>query len=1232
MSEAGLAVKSDFEWPDLLLQIHAVTRVNGGLHLRFAGVVSGRERKDFGESEISNPAVRLSQLGYTLDGWVQGVSDEHKSIEAHLEGIGVELYEDLIPPALREHYWAHLHNRAGSTVLILVEDEAANLPWEIVKPAASGTVAPFWCEQLSMSRWLGSAPIAVTLPGHRAACVLADPELRDVSELARSHLGVAAADVITDWDGLQGLLADGEVGMFHWTGHGHPRPDHPSLSELPIGKETFRPVDILVPAKQRFLRTGPWVFMNACSTNRSTVGLVGLAGWPKDLVERGAGAMLGAAWDVRIGTAVGFVDGLYERLTAGVPVAAAVREARIAGKISGDPSWLAYQLYAHPAARVLPGRTRAGFTAIPVERWVERSFLAPAGEPADWRRAYLEALAAEPLQPNADIIPLGGSVDPNQDLEYSMVYVEPVVPELAVCRQVRDIAEAVREHDGVVLLGDSGAGKTVTLRRIARDLATRALRGDPGVPTPILISLHEFDTDDDPLEYVKRRCRDEGVRSRLEQELREGRVCLMCDGLNEVARPGYRAKVRAWRQFTQDWSGNRFVFACRTSAYRGELRLPEVQIAPLDDERILRTLFLTVGAPADELWQALRQDGLLGMARMPLFLEWLMVSFRRSGSRLPSNRSRLLQGIVNSLIRREEEAGSFDEADIDLVTAALAELAHTILAESRNGAVSRERAQAIFENCHPGLSRSVITEGWRFALDLGFLTEHEQAVRFRDVQLRDYFAACALHARHVRGADMRRYFAPAAPAVPTAPAAPAAPAAGESEWAEAVILASGMAQSADPLLDEVCAVNPRLAGECLARNSPDVTQQTVAGIRTALLRTTADEQVALGERVAAGLTLGRIGDPRFSRPAAGYIRPELCAVPAGFVWLGSDDDDKQAFADERPQHRVEVAAFQIGRYQVTNAEYSAFADAGGYDEPGYWTERGWAWRQARDTGEGSLNRRLRNLAYFRGHLDDMENWFEEAELDASLRDMWRGLTGMTDGEARAHLRRLGLERVRSRDEPAFSRYPTLNGANQPVVGVSWYEALAYCSWLSRVSQRAFSLPTEAQWERAARGDDGRVYPWGRAWEAGRCNARPENIERTTPVGVFPGGRSPFNCEDMAGNVAEWTSSIYSRYPWTSTRVDLEADGVRVTRGGGWESTPRVVRCALRGDMSESHTDGATLGFRVAIVEPNQLEKAAEYAGTSQALSRPHHERTLRFRQRAGPIVRCRSHGDSHGAG
>ncbi|GLW34943.1 hypothetical protein Areg01_78790 [Actinoplanes regularis] len=1182
-SESAGSVMShpSFEWPDLLLEIDTVTRVSGRLHLRFHGVAGGRDRLDFGETEIADPAVRLGELGDALDGWAAGSSDERRSIETHLQGIGIELYEELIPPALREYYWARLHGRTGSSVLVLVEDEAAVLPWEIVKPVAGDVVAPYWCEELGISRWLGSHPIATALPGGRAACVLADPELRDVGDVARERLGLAPADVVRDWAGLQALLAGDGLGIFHWTGHGRLNPRHAGLSELPIGDATFRPVDVLHPEQRGFLRSGPWVFLHACSTSRSSVGSIGLSGWPRDLIRNGAGAMLGAAWDVRAGTALTFVDRLYELLLTGVPVADAVRQARIAARLAGDPSWLAYQLYAHPNARLLAGRTSGACTAIPVRALVEESFRPPGDEATEWRRRYLETLAGERLRPYADVVPLGGSVEPAQDLEYSMVYVEPVAPRVAVACEVRDIAEAVGEQDGVVLLGGSGAGKTTTLRRIARDLAGRALRGDPGVPTPIVISLDEFGVGDDPLEYVRRRCRDDVVRSRLRQELRAGRICLLCDGLNETGHRGYRRKVRAWRQFVRDWPGNRFVFACRAPAYRGELNLPEIQIAPLDDERILRTLSVSVGSSADEMWDALESGGLLDVARMPLFLELLIVSFRGSGSRLPANRSRLLEGIVKSIVTREEDRGSFEDARFALVLVSLGELAHAILLDSPNGALPTDRALVVFETAHRGAEPSVVDEGWRFAVETGILSEHDEQVRFRSVQLRDYFAACALDRRQRTGEDMGRYAAVPAPDDDHAGAAP------ESEWAEAVILASGLTAAADSLLDQVRAVNPRLAGECLARNSPAVTARTVEEIRTTLVERATDERIGLGERVATGLTLGRVGDPRFRRDG-GFVLPELCAVPAGVVWLGSAEDDERAFADERPQRSVQVAAFRIGRYPVTNAEYRAFVAAGGYDDPGFWTERGWVWRKTRDNGDGSLSRRLRNLAYFRGHPEDMERWFAEAGLETSDREMWRRLTTMDDAAARAHLRDLGLRQVRSRDAPAFSRYPMLNCDNQPVVGVSWFEAVAYCRWLGAVSGRTFGLPAEEQWERAAKGDDKRIYPWGERWEAGRCNALPANLQQTTSVGVFPGGRSPFGCEDMAGNVAEWTSSLYRPYPWVSgaPAADPEAEGVRVTRGGGWESTARVVRCALRGDMSEPHTHGASLGFRVVTSAEN----------------------------------------------
>jgi hypothetical protein len=94
---------SRFEWPALLLEIEAVTRLNGRMHLRFHGIADGRERLDFGETEITEPASRLGKLGRTLDGWAAGSATERRGIETHLEGLGIELYQDLVPADLQKH-------------------------------------------------------------------------------------------------------------------------------------------------------------------------------------------------------------------------------------------------------------------------------------------------------------------------------------------------------------------------------------------------------------------------------------------------------------------------------------------------------------------------------------------------------------------------------------------------------------------------------------------------------------------------------------------------------------------------------------------------------------------------------------------------------------------------------------------------------------------------------------------------------------------------------------------------------------------------------------------------------------------------------------------------------------------------------------------------------------------------------------------------------------------------
>lgn len=134
--------------------------------------------------------------------------------------------------------------------------------------------------------------------------------------------------------------------------------------------------------------------------------------------------------------------------------------------------------------------------------------------------------------------------------------------------------------------------------------------------------------------------------------------------------------------------------------------------------------------------------------------------------------------------------------------------------------------------------------------------------------------------------------------------------------------------------------------------------------------------------------------------------------------------------------------------------------------------------------------------------------------------------------------------------------------------VSWHDALAYCRWLSQVTGKAVTLPSEAEWEKAARGDrDRREYPWGDNFDATRCNCSELGVGDTTPVGIFSNGGSPYGCLDMAGNVWEWTRSLYKVYPYNPVdgREELGAsdDEGRVVRGGSFYNLDSNVRCAAR---------------------------------------------------------------------
>jgi len=153
----------------------------------------------------------------------------------------------------------------------------------------------------------------------------------------------------------------------------------------------------------------------------------------------------------------------------------------------------------------------------------------------------------------------------------------------------------------------------------------------------------------------------------------------------------------------------------------------------------------------------------------------------------------------------------------------------------------------------------------------------------------------------------------------------------------------------------------------------------------------------------------------------------------------------------------------------------------------------------------------------------------------------------------------------------------------PVVGVSQVDALAYCQWLSDQTGSTYRLPTESEWERAARGDDERIYPWGDRFENWRCNTQEGGKRVTTPVGAYtPGGDSPFGVLDMSGNVWEWTNSVLLPYPYNALdgREEVTPESHCVLRGGAWYYSRKLARCSTREWVLPSYIS-PLIGFRIA---------------------------------------------------
>ncbi|MGE5217562.1 MAG: selenoneine synthase SenA [Chloroflexota bacterium] len=304
--------------------------------------------------------------------------------------------------------------------------------------------------------------------------------------------------------------------------------------------------------------------------------------------------------------------------------------------------------------------------------------------------------------------------------------------------------------------------------------------------------------------------------------------------------------------------------------------------------------------------------------------------------------------------------------------------------------------------------------------------------------------------------------------------------------------------------------------------------------------------------------------PKFiDAPAAAARDSGRCAgdveIPAGIYIIGATPDFPFVFDNEKWAHPVELKTFKIARAPVTNGEFLAFVDAGGYGDAAYWSSEGWRWRQT--GGAPQLEKSFAN--FFNRSIEETTS-IDAAKVSLDHPVYWRR---QANGR--------WLQRI-------YNQELQLN-ENLPVVHVSWYEAEAFCRWARR------RLPSEAEWEAAAalepnsEGRSRRHFPWGDdAPDATRANLD-WRAGGVVPVNAHGAGDSALGCRQMIGNVWEWTVDNFQAYPgfivdpykeyskpWFGTH--------KVLRGGCWATSSLLIRNTWRNFYTPDRCD-VWAGFR-----------------------------------------------------
>ncbi len=723
--------------------------------------------------------------------------------------------------------------------------------------------------------------------------------------------------------------------------------------------------------------------------------------------------------------------------------------------------------------------------------------------------------------------------------------------------------EAVIANRCLVLLGDPGSGKSTFVNFVAHCLAAHALEPQqnwlqhlPGWPEaeqdmlPIIVLLRDFarslpkklPEQADPQHlwnFINARLKaqklDFAARP-LAQALEEGRVLLLLDGLDEVPTAEQRRFVRqAVQAFLARCPQIRCLVTCRVLSYQPprskddpDLRLPgwtDFALADFDEDKIQRFLkgwyaeLARLGtvpgedAPllAQRLWEAVQRPDLWRMAPNPLLLTVIALVHAHKG-RLPDARAQLYEDTIDILLWRWEQIKAGGSSEIPL---------RQLLLEANSSEMDLKRTL------------------WRLAYEAHSQAQDSERDQLADInELRLEKALAAL-----KGDDRN--------------------------WAKQVIEA--MKLRAGLLLERAPEIftfphrtfQEYLAGAYLSTQGNFST--TAAGLAgaDALWR-----EVIL---LATGRLVYISGDLDKPLALVGELCPQAAAdVPEAWrkAWLAGD------------------VLLEIGLHRLRDTVL-------GCDLLGRVQQRLVGLLQQGALAPRERARAGNTLASLGDPRFDPDHWYLPREEKFGFVEIPAGpfRMGSTKEDKDAQDREQPQHEVTL---PAYfiARYPVTVAQfrafvedsgfepgnrnclrslpNHPVVYVSWHEALAYCRWLSEKIGKEVSLPNEAEWEKAARGTEECMYPWGNEAYPDKANYYETGIGTTSAVGCFPGGASPYGCLDMSGNVWQWTRSLYDKYPYPddpkkrAARENLEdTSGSCVLRGSSFGYNARYARCAVR---------------------------------------------------------------------